>query len=341
MPKSMTARVVAWIAWGYLAATLLVAALMWGFGDTTMLGTVLLFMGRWVFLLPLVILVPVALLYQRLLLLPLALGAFVVLGPVMGFRTGWRRLLPPTAGTPVRVVSFNADGGEFVAQMIPTLLSQWKPQVVALQECGEMLSAVVGRVPTWIPGWYQFTGKDLCLLSRYPIRESKVMDRSQLDRVKQSEEKEFGGAGYVVRFVLETPRGPIRVANLHLETPRKGLEGLMEHDLRRLDMNTEIREIESNLARGWVSEGTGPLIVLGDFNTPIESRIFQRHWGDLADAFSTAGTGFGMTKYNGWIRARIDHVLTSPEWHVDHVAVGADQHSDHRPLIVDLTLKSQ
>jgi len=339
MPKSLTFKVIGWATWAYLASVLLVAALMWGLGDTTVIGTVLLFMGRWVVLLPLVLLIPAALLYHRLLLLPLALGALVVVGPVMGFRSGWRRLLPQPAGTPVRVVSFNADGGDFVAQMIPTLLSQWKPQVVALQECGETLSAVVGLVPTWIPGWYQFTGKDLCLLSRYPIREASVMDRSQLDRVKQSEEKEFGGAGYVVRFVLDTPHGPIRVANLHLETPRKGLEGLMEGDLRRLAMNTEIREIESNLARSWVNEGTGPLIVLGDFNTPIESRIFQRHWGDLADAFSTAGTGFGMTKYNGWIRARIDHVLTGPEWHVDHVAIGADQHSDHRPLIVDLTLR--
>jgi vancomycin resistance protein VanJ len=339
MPKSRVARVLAWAVGAYVAATIVIAALMWGVGDTTAIGTVLLFMGRWVFLLPLVLLVPAALVYHRLLLLPLALGALIVLGPVMGFRTGWRRLLPQPAGTPVRVVSFNADGGDFVAQMIPTLLADWKPQVVAFQECGEMLSTVVGLVPTWMPGWHQFVGKDLCLLSRYPIREASVMDRSQLDRVKQSEVKEFGGAGYVVRFVLETPRGRIRVANLHLETPRKGLEGLMERDFRRLDMNTEIREIEANLARAWVSEGTGPLLVLGDFNTPVESRIFQRHWGDLADAFSTAGTGFGMTKYNGWIRARIDHVLSSPEWHVDGVTIGKNERSDHRPLIVDLTLR--
>jgi vancomycin resistance protein VanJ len=196
----------------------------------------------------------------------------------------------------------------------------------------------VSLMPTWRPGWHQFVGKDLCLLSRYPIRSAEVMDRSQLDRVKQSQVNEFGGAGYVVRFVLETPKGRIRVANLHLETPRKGLEGLMERDFRRLALNTEIRETESNLARSWVNEGIGPLLVLGDFNTPIESRIFQAHWGDLTDAFSSAGTGLGMTKYNGWIRARIDHVLSSPEWHVNRVTIGKDVHSDHRPLIVDLTL---
>ena len=330
-----------WTAWAYVAGAALVAALMWTFGDRNALGSMLLFMGRWIFLLPLLLLVPAALWYHRLALLPLALGAWIVLGPIMGFRTGWRRLLPDATGTPVRVVTFNAGSGDFVAQMVPTLLARWEPQIVAFQECGEMLSTVVTLMPTWRPGWYHHTSKDLCLLSRFPIRESGVMDRSGLDRVKQSEAKEFGGAGYVVRFVLETPRGPIRVGNLHLETPRKGLEGLMERDFRRLQMNTEIRDVESGLARAWVSEGTGPLIVLGDFNTPIESRIFRRHWGHLADAFSVAGTGFGMTKYNGWIRARIDHVLTSPEWQVKRVQIGEATASDHRPLIVDLTLKEK
>ncbi|MEO8562660.1 MAG: endonuclease/exonuclease/phosphatase family protein [bacterium] len=341
MHRPLTAKVIAALSWAYLVAALLVAASLWALGDRAMIGTVLLFMGRWVFLLPLILLVPAALAFERRMLVPLALGGLIVLGPVMGFRTGWRRMLPTPAGTPFRVVSFNTGNNEFIPQMVPTLLSQWKPQVVAFQECGEMLSTVVSLVPSWMPGWYHYEGKDLCLISRYPITESQVMDRSQLDRVKQSEVKEFGGAGYVVRFVLETPRGPIRVANLHLETPRKGLEGLMEGDFRRLEMNTEIRDIESNLARTWVSEGSGPLLVLGDFNTPVESRIFQKHWGDLADAFSTAGTGLGMTKYNGWIRARIDHVLSSSEWHVDRVTIGADVHSDHRPLIVDLTLKAR
>ncbi|MDB4883801.1 MAG: putative rane protein [Gemmatimonadetes bacterium] len=299
-----------------------------------MLGTVILFMGRWVFLLPLLLLVPAALYYQRQLLLPLLGAALVVAGPIMGARTGWRRLLPAPAGTHLRVITFNTDASDLSAQLLPDLLARWQPDIVAFQECGELLSASV-RLSA---GWHHFEGKDLCLLSRYPIRAASVMDRSGLDRVKQSEAKEFGGAGYVVRFLLEGPSGAIRLGNIHLETPRKGLEGLMEGDLRRLQLNTEVRQLESSMARRWVSEGAGPLLVLGDFNTPVESRIFRDHWGDLADAFSTAGTGLGMTKYNGWIRARIDHVLASSEWHVDRVTVGPDARSDHRPLVVDLTL---
>jgi endonuclease/exonuclease/phosphatase (EEP) superfamily protein YafD len=87
-----------------------------------------------------------------------------------------------------------------------------------------------------------------------------------------------------------------------------------------------------------VNKGHAPTLVAGDFNTPVESRIFQASWGDFTDAFSSAGFGLGFTKDNGWIKVRIDHVLTGPGWHVDHVATGRDFGSDHWPVIVDLTL---
>ena len=75
------------------------------------------------------------------------------------------------------------------------------------------------------------------------------------------------------------------------------------------------------------------------FNTPVESRIMRRHWGHLTNAFSVAGTGFGTTKHNGWIRVRIDHVLASDDWHVERVQLGRETYSDHRPVVVDLRLK--
>jgi vancomycin resistance protein VanJ len=45
-----------------------------------------------------------------------------------------------------------------------------------------------------------------------------------------------------------------------------------------------------------------------------------------------------VTRHNGWIRVRIDHVLASRGWHVRRAVVGPELGSDHRPLIVDLTL---
>ncbi|MGI8549153.1 MAG: endonuclease/exonuclease/phosphatase family protein [Gemmatimonadaceae bacterium] len=315
----------------------LIAVVLWGFGDRWWPATVLLFIGRWIFLLPLVVLIPAAALLRRALLVPLALSALIVAGPIVGFRTGWTSWLPHGSGMHFRVVTFNTDGGEQIAPLLPVLLTEWQPDVVAFQECGESLIEATRHVD----GWYHHDVRALCLLSRYPIRGVSVMNRDALERVKEDEVAGIGGSGDVARYAIQTPRGTISFTNVHLETPRKGLEGLLGvFDVRRLEQNTELRNIESSLARRWVGSGESriPLLVAGDFNTPVESRIFQEHWGDLTDAFSHTGFGLGMTKYNGWIRVRIDHVLSGNAWHADHTTVGPDLGSDHRPVIVDLTL---
>jgi endonuclease/exonuclease/phosphatase (EEP) superfamily protein YafD len=323
------------LSWGYLAGACAVTALLWGFGDSWWPATLLLFIGRWGFLLPLALLVPAAIAVRRKLLVPLLLGAVVVLGPVMGFRTGWRRVLPTPDGVRLRVVTFNADGGERVAPRLPFLVRDWAPDVLAMQECNEELAAAARAVS----GYYHHDAEGLCLLSRFPIRSASAMDRTALEALRMrgwANGRQVGGAGFVIRYVIAAPTGDFGFTNLHLETPRKGFDGLLLGDLTLLRANTELRDIESDLARRWVDGSVAPRVVAGDFNTPIESRIFQRHWGGWADAWERVGRGAGHTKFNGWIRVRIDHVLTGPGWRAARVRVGDDAGSSHRPLIVEL-----
>jgi vancomycin resistance protein VanJ len=336
--EHIAARTLTLLTWGYLAAVCSIAAVMWTLGDRWWFATVLLFSGRWIFLAPLALLVPGAILVGRRLLWVQVLAGLVVAGPVMGTHVGWRTLLPAPNGLPFRVVSFNADGGRLLAIELPIVLAAWQADVVALQECGDDLALAVRAVA----GWHHHSANGLCFLSRYPIRDSSVMDRKALEAVNNSGAG-IGGSGVVVRYVIATPSGDVQVTNLHLETPRKGFEGLFASNIDRLRENTSLRDIESLLARRWVDQGIAthpaPVVVAGDFNTTVESRIFQTHWSDgLQDAFSRVGRGLGMTKYNGWIRVRIDHVLTGPQWSVRRTEVGYDLGSDHRPLIVDLLL---
>jgi endonuclease/exonuclease/phosphatase (EEP) superfamily protein YafD len=336
--ERIAARSLAFLTWGYLAAVCSIAAVMWTLGDRWWLATVLLFSGRWIFLVPLALLLPAAILVGRRLIWVLVLAGLVVGGPVMGAHVGWRTLLPTPNGLPFRVVSFNADGGRQLAIDLPIVLAGWQPDVVALQECGPELALAVRAVA----GWHHHTVNGLCFLSRYPIRDSSVMDRTALETVHNSTAG-IGGSGDVVRYLIATPSGAVQVTNLHLETPRKGFDGLAVLDVDRLRENTLLRDIESDLARRWVDQGVAkrpvPMLVAGDFNTPVESRVFQAHWSEgLQDAFSQVGRGLGMTKYNGWIRARIDHVLAGPGWYMRRTEIGYDLGSDHRPLIVDLVL---
>ena len=51
--------------------------------------------------------------------------------------------------------------------------------------------------------------------------------------------------------------------------------------------------------------------------------------------------GLGMTKRNGWIRVRIDHVLTTDEWRTEGIHTGTGLYSDHLPVIADLVLATR
>lgn len=329
-------RVVSALAWAYAGGALLAAILLWTLGDVSWIGTIVLFIGRWILLTPLLLLVPAAWIAHRRSLAVLAGATIVIAGPVMGGRVGWRALGSAPEGVPLRVVTYNANIGAAVALEFHQLLDDWRADVVAIQECGELLREAV-RTAT---GWYSHQVRDLCFLSRYPILDSAVMDRSAFARVHEADYEGIGGAADVVRYRVETPAGDVSVTNLHLETPRKGLEGVLGGALNfgRLRDNTTLRRLEALHARRWVEAGGHPLVVLGDFNTPVESTIYREHWGTLTNAFSHVGTGFGFTRLNGWIRVRIDHVLAGPGVVPVRVTLGRGTASDHLPVIADLVI---
>jgi endonuclease/exonuclease/phosphatase (EEP) superfamily protein YafD len=174
----------------------------------------------------------------------------------------------------------------------------------------------------------------MCVLSRHPIRSTAV---TNWDDFEAARERGIGGSSQAVSYVIDTPHRPIQLVNLHLETPRKGLEGLFELDIRRVTENTTLRAIESRRTRDWLRTAAGSVIITGDFNMPVESAIYRRDWSEFRNAFSDAGTGFGTTRDNGWIQVRIDHILTGSHWRATRVSVIPDVGLDHRPVVAELT----
>ncbi|MCU0620583.1 MAG: endonuclease/exonuclease/phosphatase family protein [Gemmatimonadales bacterium] len=313
------------LAGAALAVVLAGALLLWGLGDRHWLGTVALFAGRWPWLVPALVLLPFAVLWRRRALWPLGLALGLGLFPVMGARLGWRRALsvPPDR---LRVITYNVAAGQRGVPSLPEIVARWAPDVIAIQECGAGVRASLGALDGWA-----VDSTHVCLASRYPLLAVHRMPNEQFHGP--------GGAGYVATYELATPHGTVWFTNLHLETPRDGLEVLLGASLRRaipeVHANTLLRDIESVQARRFIDSLPGPRLVAGDFNMPVESALWRRHWGDLLDAHDAAGTGFGWSKRDGWIRSRIDHVLSDGAWQPRRAMVGPDYGSDHDPLIVD------
>lgn len=316
---------------GWIAVVLLATLLLWGFADLWWPATILLFGPRWVLLLPAVVLVPWALLRDRALLPALLVTLLVGAGPLVGLRTGLRSLLPAGSGPTLTVASLNAQGGDELPPL-SALLAEWDADVVLFQECGGPLRDQVLAMEGAHSPVDVHAASGLCMVTRLELHEASQMGRDAF--------RFAGGAGLVWSYRLGWNDDTITVTNLHLETQREGLElvsqGQVAEAIAPLRQKSILRSIELRAARRWVDSLAGPHVVAGDFNTPAESRIYRAAWSDWTNAFNSRGRGLGGTRPNGWIRARIDHVLLDSTWRVVDVRVAPDVGSDHLPVVARL-----
>lgn len=312
--------------WGLLIAALTLT--LHTVADAWWPATILLFLGRWPWLLPAVPLLAASLALRqwRAALLAVCVTVVGLIG-VMELSLGVQRAF--SSGNPdsrVRVITYNIDGDAVPPSLFVAIVMEWQPDVLAIQECGQNAREQLSR----IAGYVSDVG-GTCLLTRFPI--------IRVDSLRRDNFMAAGGAAWVKRYRLKGPVGEFDFTNLHLDTPRKAFEALMtgsDDATGTITYKTDVRDLESKLARRWVDQGRGPRVVAGDFNMPTESAIFRRHWASMDDAFEAAGFGFGYTRLAGWIRLRIDHVLVDDGWVVRSAQVLPDYGSDHLPVMVDI-----
>lgn len=305
-------------------------------GDRVWWALPFLFGPRWLLALPLIGVIPWLLVAPRRAIIPAAIATAVIVFGVLDFRVGLGRITAG-GGTPLRVIELNSgsgSGGELVVADVLAEFARLSPDLIMVAECG---NGPLKDAFKQLQGYhFRGSGTSLCLLSRNPIVEWD--ERDPTDIWKE------GGSGAIVRAVIETTAGPLRVGMVHLETPRDALDNFP--DLSRIPTlgnitraNTRQRDEESRAARDWILAGSErPTIVVGDFNLPIESAIFRRYWGGFRDAFSRSGLGSGHTKRTRWWGVRIDHILTSTTIASRRSFLGRDVGSDHLPLVADLVL---
>ncbi len=316
------------VSWLTLAMTVVAAILLRWAGDSTWYIALLTFGPRWIVLVPLAVLAPLALIFRRRALAPLALAAVCAAGPVMGFCVPWRSLASgePQSRLVLRVATFNVGGGIDSAGMIE-FLREFRPDVVAFQEWPEQLG-----YPEQIErGWHWERHGELFIASRYPIDHLIVSGKARGRRRPAA-----------IRCDVETPAGTVQVQCVHLYTLRRGLDAVISRKWNgapELERVIAVRNEDSTIASRLAGDAAGPAIVLGDFNTTADSTVFRRDWNAWQDAFSVRGFGLGYTFATRRIGLRIDHVLADgTHWHVRSCRVGPDLAGEHRPVVAELVL---
>jgi len=320
--------VVAGLAYFYLAVVLTVWLALYTASDRWWLATALLFSPRWVWLLPLTVLALAAVVAGRRTWLPVALALVVVVGPVMGLCLPWPSLAGQTAkGLTFRFLTCNVHGKQLDPAALAELLTTTNRDVVALQECRPEHQPIIFSNGEW----HIRRGRRLCLGSRFPIVQVEFCNDPDFDPE----------LGLLARYELDTPAGRINVASLHLASPRYGLGEVIDQrggPAPELQANSRLRASQSAEATEWLASVQGPLLIAGDFNTPVESCIYREFWGRYTNVFSVAGFGFGSTHFTRRTAVRIDHILAGPGWQCRRCWVGPNVGSPHRPVLADLEL---
>jgi endonuclease/exonuclease/phosphatase (EEP) superfamily protein YafD len=322
----------------YVVAVVALWALLWLGGDRWWPATLLMYGPRWVYILPLAVLAPAALLWRRGRLPALAAAGLIVVGPIMGLCIPWRTWMggPSPAEHPtLRVLSYNVKRFSPDPEAYQALLGRLKPDVIAIQEhAGWTRLRKQWELPA---SWHRRQAGEMMVASRHPILRVEV---SRCDLA--------GGRPVInaMYCVIDTPDGKVGFCCLHLETPRRGLSLILnrgEIDLGKADAadrQTGLRREESVRLLRWLQRFDEPMIIAGDFNMTADSTIYRRTWSRYRNAFGWAGFGYGYTKQTAIRRRgyglRIDHILTDENWVPVDCRVGPDLGSDHLPLIADL-----
>lgn len=312
-------------AWLYLAASVLFWLFLRVAGDRWWVATLIMFGPRWLWAMPLGLLLPLAIAFNRRGLWVLGCSIFVVVGPIMGLCINVPQSPSRGPGLHIRILTNNTQGNKFDLQAMADLIDKTDPDIVAFQE--------------WVPGrpvtifndhWNVIADAEFVLASRFPIRMVPVsFDQHVAQR-----------RGATVAYDVQTPEKTIRFFSVHLTSPhavfRNALQ-LKRNGRAQVAYNSKVRGDEAADLRQQADAWDGPVVLAGDFNLPGDSTIFHKFFSSFTDSFSAAGFGFGWTYYERWTVTRIDHILAGRGWTCQRCWVGPPDGSDHRPLIADLT----
>ncbi|WP_422925511.1 endonuclease/exonuclease/phosphatase family protein [Singulisphaera sp. PoT] len=329
--RDSLASVILGATWLYAAAILVTLALIHWVGEAWWGVTVLLFVPRWAYLAPVVLLaVCSGILGRRSHWLKQGTVALVVAGPLMGFSLPVHRLwTKPPEGFRVRVLTYNRgalslDGASFVE-----MLERERIDLICFQEGFTDTPEVENFMNKG--GWHRdSTG---FVASRFPI----VAEMPALPDISTTEERY---SSRLTRVRIRTEAGhEFVLASIHLPTIRRGLERLMRRNINGLELHIQwwAQELD-RMVKGLSEAGNTPFIVAGDFNMPSDDSSMATLKTAMRFGFEESGIGYGYTRPTKYPWFRIDHILSSPEWVFTSCWVGEDCGSDHLPVLAELVL---
>jgi vancomycin resistance protein VanJ len=343
-------KILKWSRWTLAFLTIVyaiaVAVLVWLIeydAEDHHLTSVMMYLPQYLLLLPLFILVPLSLIWMRLIVIQ-AIVAIYVLFFFMDYITAG----PKTAeGVTIKVLTSNT--GQHHGETIQEFGERNDPDIIVLQDAGGRGRFYTNMFPT-----LHARGHDQFLvLSKYEIEDGGILH----DLLDQEDRP------VAAWFKLKIGEQGLYLFNVHMPTPRDqlqavkgfGILGSVAHRLKKgghadkvyLE-NKDFFKHQLELAKQIVAtaaESDLPFIVAGDFNVPTHGRSYHTYKRAWREAFAEVGSGYGYTfpgdakkgiSIPPWLR--LDNIYCSKELTPVSAVVDAGRGSQHLAMIAELQL---
>jgi endonuclease/exonuclease/phosphatase family metal-dependent hydrolase len=242
----------------------------------------------------------------------------------------WSPVRADTDTWEFKLLTFNLNYNNYHAAEIADLIRRQKPDIVALQELNRKTAAdlqaqFAEEYPFFLVGEGETNQQGL--FSRYPL----IMESGLPAPFSR----------HLLQAVVQTPAGPMTIMNVH---PRVAINQLLWEFQR--DSLTNIAQRAAAVS--------GPLLVLGDFNTTDQAENYHLLADQFTDLYQVVGRGFGFTfpaksEPAGWLDSspsavigpflRIDLIFASNHFSPVSVKVLTESaNSDHHPVVAVIRL---
>lgn len=223
------------------------------------------------------------------------------------------------------------------------LLRDWvahrQPDVILLQEVSPAWAEALQDLKKAYPHHRLLPQDDnfgLALLSRLPLRKTRIYDRWQLDL---SEKKTAEDGGSLLDYLPNSEGFATMSLATEIQFADRWFALLSLHPIPPITPDfAQIRNQQLQAATAWAKAQKQPVIMVGDFNASLWSPHYLRLQQDAQLRNAQLGHGLHIT-WPAWLPllwTPIDHCLHSAEFQVNHFSTAPDLASDHFPLNVEL-----
>jgi endonuclease/exonuclease/phosphatase (EEP) superfamily protein YafD len=238
---------------------------------------------------------------------------------------------PEIAGTievPLRVITWNVDGGGRDAYRCVEQLAALGPDIVLMQEFmptggGSMAEALEDSV---FFRDYKVRGQARAILSRWPVQ---ALDDAVLQPGLSSAWRVDVAPGLSL-VCLDVHLTPLPIKT-------ELVRGLSRSELEKAIAGTRKELTEVNAALAYYAR-QGPVILAGDFNLPPHYPDLLRARGRFLDCFGTNGYGWGQTAPARLPAMRPDQIYVPPGCQVYYASAIPTRWSDHYMTLTEVAV---